>query len=48
MHKARFEHRGESINPACEKGVGREDSLKGMTHMLSLDGGGRASLTEDD
>lgn len=45
MHKARFEHRDESMNPAWEEGIAREAYLEGRTHMLSLEGGG-ASLTE--
>lgn len=34
------------MNPAYEEGMGRPAYLKGMTHMLSLQGGGGSSQTE--
>lgn len=38
--------RDELMNLAYEEGMARPAYLKGMTHMLSLQGGGGASQTE--
>lgn len=47
MHKASFEHRDESMNPACEEGMASETYLKGMARTISLEGGEGAGQTEE-
>lgn len=47
MHHASFEHRDESMNPACEEGMVSETYLKGMARTISLEGGGGAGQAEE-